>query len=48
LISAREIIADNVKGAASAPLEAVIVTDESGQELITIRAQEILPEQWKS
>jgi hypothetical protein len=48
LISARGIIADNVKGAASAPLEAVIVTDESGQELITIRAQEVLPEQWKS
>jgi DNA-binding transcriptional regulator LsrR (DeoR family) len=47
LISAREIVADNIKGAATAPLEAVIITDEGGQELMTIPASEVLPEQWK-
>jgi hypothetical protein len=47
LVSVREIVADYVKGAATAPLEAVIITDEGGHELMTITASEILPEQWK-
>jgi hypothetical protein len=47
LISVREIVADYVKGPATAPLEAVIITDEGGQELMTITASEVLPEQWK-
>jgi hypothetical protein len=47
LVSVREIVADHVKGAATAPLEAVIITDEDGHELMTIAASEVLPEQWK-
>jgi len=44
LVSAREIIADNVKGNASNPLRAVIITGENGQELLTIPAKDVLPE----
>jgi hypothetical protein len=44
LVSAREIIADNVKGNASNPLRAVIITGENGQELMTIQAKDVLPE----
>jgi len=47
LISAREILADNVKSGAKNPMEAVIITDESGQELMTISANDILPEPLK-
>jgi hypothetical protein len=44
LVSAREIIADNVKGNAGNPLRAVIITGENGQELMTIQAKDVLPE----
>ena len=42
LRSAREIIADNVKHDSTTPLDAVIVTNESGQKLITIHAKHVL------
>ena len=45
--SAREIVADNIEGAARTPLEAVIVTDESGRTLMTILAKDVLPEPLK-
>jgi hypothetical protein len=44
LISARELLADNIKSPATAPLEAVIITNEDGVELITILAKDILLE----
>ena len=47
LISAREIVADNIKGNAKNPLEAVIITGESGQELMTIPATDVLPDSLK-
>jgi hypothetical protein len=47
LVSAREILADNVKAGAKNPLQAVIITDESGQEIMTIPAKEVLPEPLK-
>ena len=43
LISAREILADNIKGNARNPLEAVIITGENGQDLMTIPATDVLP-----
>ena len=47
MISAREILADNIKGNARNPLRAVIITGESGQDLLTIPAKDILPEPLK-
>ena len=47
LVSAREILADNVKGGAKNPLQAVIITDESGREIMTITAKEVLPDPLK-
>jgi hypothetical protein len=47
LISAREIIADNVRSNTDNPLLAVIITGESGQDLLTISAKDILPEPLK-
>jgi|GraSoiStandDraft_16_1057320.scaffolds.fasta_scaffold1654528_2 hypothetical protein len=48
LTSARELLADSVKSASDdPPLEAVIITDESGRELMTISAKEALPEPLK-
>jgi hypothetical protein len=47
LISAREIVADNIKGNAKNPLEAVIITGESGEELMTIPARDVLPDSLK-
>jgi len=44
LVSAREIIADDIKSDAKNPLRAVIITGESGQDLLTIQAKDILPE----
>jgi hypothetical protein len=40
--SARELLADNVKSGSKTPVESVIVTDDSGRELMSIPA--ILPE----
>jgi hypothetical protein len=47
LISAREIVADNIKDNAKNPLLAVIITGESGQHLMTIPARDVLPESLK-
>jgi len=47
LVSAREIIADNVKGNARNPLRAVIIAGENGQDLMTIPAKDVLPEPLK-
>jgi len=47
LISAREIVADNVKANSKKPLRAVIITDENGQNLMTISAKDVLPESFK-
>lgn len=44
LDSAREMVAESVKTNSSSPVEAVIVTDEVGRELLTIRANDVLPE----
>jgi len=47
IASAREIVADNVKEGAITPLDAVIVTDESGRTLMTILAKDVLPDPLK-
>jgi hypothetical protein len=47
LVSAREILADSVKPGAKNPLQSVIITNESGQEIITIPARDVLPEPLK-
>jgi len=47
LVSAREILADTVKSGAKDPIQAVMITDESGQELMTIPAKDVLPEPLK-
>ena len=44
LASARELVAENVKSACSHPMEALFITDESGRELLTIPAKEVLPQ----
>jgi hypothetical protein len=43
LASAREILADNIRSARRDALDAVIITNERGQELIKISSKEILP-----
>jgi hypothetical protein len=44
LASARELLADNIKWGSKTPVEAVIIMSESGQELMTIQARDVLPE----
>ena len=44
LVSARELIADNIKSGTDNPLRAVIITGENGQDPLTIPAKDILPE----
>src|SRR5882757_8590929 len=36
--SARELLADNIKSGSKTPVEAVIITSESGQELVEVRS----------
>lgn len=43
LASARELMADNVKSASSSPWDTVIITSESGDVLMTISANDVLP-----
>jgi|GraSoiStandDraft_60_1057301.scaffolds.fasta_scaffold269294_3 hypothetical protein len=43
LISAREILADNIKAGAKDALVAITITNESGQELMTIPSADLLP-----
>jgi uncharacterized protein DUF6894 len=47
LASAREILADNIRSATCNALDAVIITNESGVELMMISAKDILPKSWK-
>jgi hypothetical protein len=47
LMSAREIIADNIKFESPHPLAAIIITDESGRGVMTLPAKEVLPEPLK-
>ncbi len=46
LASAREIVADNIKSATNNPWDAVIITSESGDVLMTIAARDVLPKSW--
>jgi hypothetical protein len=43
LASARELLADNIKSASRNPLDAVIITSESGEQLMMISARDVLP-----
>ena len=45
--SAREILADNIKSNSAHPLEAVIITNERGDTLMTIPATDVLPKPLK-
>jgi hypothetical protein len=47
LASAREILADNIRSATPNVLNAVIITNESGEELMMISAKDVLPKSWK-
>jgi hypothetical protein len=47
LASAREILADNIRSATGNVLDAVIITNESGVELMMISAKVVLPKSWK-
>ena len=42
-VSAREILADNIKSNSTRILEAVIITNERGDLLMTIPAADVLP-----
>ena len=44
VLSAREILADNVKSNTKNPLRAVIIAGESGQDLLEIPVRDVLPE----
>jgi hypothetical protein len=41
LSSARELVADNVRADSKTPVEEVIITDESGRELMTLSAKDV-------
>jgi hypothetical protein len=47
LISAREILADEIKHNTAATLLEVIITDKAGKQLATISAKDIVPEPLK-
>jgi hypothetical protein len=47
MVSAREILADNITSASDRPLEAIIITNENGGELQRIAAKDALPEPLK-
>jgi hypothetical protein len=46
-IAGRQIVAENVKFNAANPLTSVIVADESGTEVASIPAKDLIPEQLK-
>ena len=43
LVSLRELLAENIHAGSKTPVEAAIITDASGQELMTIPVQDVLP-----
>jgi hypothetical protein len=47
MASARELLADNIRSATQSPLDAVIITNESGDELMMISVKDILPKVWR-
>jgi hypothetical protein len=47
ITSIRQLLADDIKAAKRKPVEVLIVTDESGRELHTIHARDVLPERMK-
>jgi len=44
LLSLRELLAENIQADSKTPVQAAIITDESGLELMTISARDVLPE----
>ena len=44
LASAREVVAENVKSDSQHPMESIFITDETGQEVMTIPAGDVVPE----
>jgi hypothetical protein len=47
LQSTRELLADEIKAGATDPIQSIIVADDSGNELLTITARDILPDSLK-
>ncbi len=47
LASARELVADQIKAGTKTPLDAVIITNDRGEQLMRIPAKEVLPEPLK-
>ena len=43
LVSAREMLADDVRFDSPHPMESVFITDETGQEVMTIAAVDVMP-----
>jgi hypothetical protein len=48
IVSAREILANNIKTNNDEVLDSVIIANERGEELVTIAAKDVLPEAIKS
>jgi hypothetical protein len=44
LKSVRELVTENIRSNSDQPVLAAIITDESGKELLTISAKEVLPQ----
>ena len=47
LVSLRELLAENIHAGSKTPVEAAIIADESGRELMAILVQDVLPEPLK-
>jgi hypothetical protein len=47
LLSLRELLAENIHADSKTPVEAAIIADESGREIMTIPARDVLPEPLK-
>jgi hypothetical protein len=47
LVSLRELFAENIHAGSKTPVEAAIIADESGRELMAIPVQDVLPEPLK-
>ena len=45
--SVRELLADEIRGPSRHLLDAMIIADENGKELMTIRVKDVLPEPLK-
>jgi len=44
LVALRELLAENIYAGSKTPVEAAIITDESGRKLMAIPVQDVLPE----